>query len=118
MGAGSSWRSRCPTTRLCGHRLVCEWQRDGSEYQRQHAGFATGTGPLAFGDSIIVDRTPVVTIDDRTPNGYLDDFQLYDEVLTSEQITFLFNNPAGAILEPSTALLEGWEFALLYCRRR
>jgi hypothetical protein len=52
---------------------------------------ATGTGPLVFGDSII--SAP----DNRTPNGYLDEFQLYDRVLTPEEILFLYQNPGDVI---------------------
>jgi hypothetical protein len=52
---------------------------------------ATGTGPLVFGDSITG-----VSDTDRSPNGYIDDFQLYDGVLSQEQIAFLYNNP-GAV---------------------
>jgi hypothetical protein len=58
---------------------------------------ATGTGPLVFGDSIVLGTGAV---DDRTPNGYLDDFQLYDEVLDQTQISFLYNNPGDVIGAP------------------
>jgi hypothetical protein len=74
---------------------------------------ATGTGPLAFGDSILATGT-----NDRVPNGYIDDFQLYDEVLTSQQISFLYNNPGSVIPEPSAALLGGLGFLALLRRRR
>ena len=57
---------------------------------------ATGTGPLVFGDSIISSSAS----DNRTPNGYLDDFQLHDEVLTTEQISFLYNNPGNVLGTP------------------
>ncbi len=52
----------------------------------------TGTGPLVFGDSIIIGGS---TNDNRTPNGYLDDFQLYDRVLTREEILLLYNQPGN-----------------------
>jgi hypothetical protein len=75
---------------------------------------ATGTSPLVFGDSIIIGGAG----DNRTPNGYLDDFQLYDEVLTTEQISYLYNNPGSAIPEPSAALLGGLGLLALLRRRR
>jgi hypothetical protein len=69
---------------------------------------ATGTGPLAFGDSILATGT-----NDRVPNGYIDDFRLYNEVLTMEQISALY-----AIPEPSAALLGGLGLLALLRRRR
>lgn len=62
---------------------------------------ATGTGPLVFGDSIISTITSPTASNDRVPNGFLDDFQLYDEVLTSGQISFLHNNPGKVIGNPA-----------------
>ena len=56
---------------------------------------ATGAGPIAFGDSILTIGT-----NDRVPNGFLDDFQLYDEVLDQSQISFLYNNPGSVIGTP------------------
>ncbi|MDT8390995.1 MAG: LamG-like jellyroll fold domain-containing protein [Lentisphaeria bacterium] len=81
---------------------------------------ATATGPLVFGDSVIAGATSSDGQDNRTPNGYLDDFQLYDEVLTSEQISFLYNNPGSVIPipEPSTMVLAGLGLAGLTLRRR
>ncbi len=61
---------------------------------------ATGTGPLVFGDSITG-----VSNTDLSPNGYLDDFQLYDGVLSQEQIAFLYNNP-GAVAPISPESFE------------
>jgi len=54
---------------------------------------ATGTGPIAFGSSIITAGSI-----DRVPNGYLDDFQLYNRVLTQDEIQFLYANP-GSVIE-------------------
>jgi hypothetical protein len=76
---------------------------------------ATGTGPLVFGDSII--SAP----DNRTPNGYLDDFQLYDRVLTPEEILFLYQNPGGVIGAAEAPRITGftaigggvWELTLV-----
>lgn len=81
---------------------------------------ATGTGPLVFGDSIIAGTTSTDGQDNRTPNGYLDDFQLYDEVLTSDQITFLYNNPGSVIPipEPSALSLLAAVLGLSLLRRR
>lgn len=73
---------------------------------------ATGTGPLAFGDSILT-----IGNNDRVPNGFIDDFQLYDEVLTQSQISFLFNNPGSVIPEPSSMTLVGL-CGLAFLRRR
>ncbi|BCX47984.1 repeat regulator of chromosome condensation domain-containing protein [Haloferula helveola] len=56
---------------------------------------ATGTGPIAFGDSILT-----VGSNTRVPNGYIDDFQLYDVVLDSTQISFLHDNPGMVIGGP------------------
>ena len=53
----------------------------------------TGASPLVFGDSIYQDGVP--SNNDRTPNGYLDEFRLYDEVLSEGDILSLYNNPAG-----------------------
>jgi alpha-tubulin suppressor-like RCC1 family protein len=58
---------------------------------------ATGTGPLAFGDSIVSTVTSPTATNDRVPNGYLDDFHLFDEVLTPEEILFLYQNPGSVI---------------------
>ena len=61
---------------------------------------ATGTGPIAFGDSIL--GTGAGINQDRTPNGWLDDAQVYDEVLDQTDRAFLFNNPGSVIPEPAT----------------
>ena len=42
-----------------------------------------------------MDPNAAVTIDDRTPNGYLDDFQLYDRVLSESEILFLYQSPGS-----------------------
>jgi len=49
----------------------------------------TGTGPLVFGDSTYIRSD---NYSNRTPNGYLDDFRLYDRVLTQEQISSVRDN--------------------------
>lgn len=64
---------------------------------------ATGMGPLVFGDSIITGSAT----DDRSPNGYLDDFQLYDRVLTQAEISFLFTNP-GSVIGGGSADFEAY----------
>ncbi|MFK7790972.1 MAG: LamG-like jellyroll fold domain-containing protein [Phycisphaeraceae bacterium] len=74
---------------------------------------ATGAGPITFGDSILA-----VGTNDRVPNGYLDDFQLYDEVLTTEQIASLYNNPGSVIPEPGSLALLGLGGLLVASRRR
>jgi len=79
---------------------------------------ATGTSPLAFGDSIVTTITSLLATNDRVPNGFMDDFQLYDEVLTTEQISFLYNNPGSVIPEPSVSLLGGLGILVLLHRRR
>jgi hypothetical protein len=79
---------------------------------------ATGTGPIAFGDSIVSTITNPAATNDRVPNGFLDDFQLYDEVLTTEQISFLYNNPGSVIPEPRAAILGGLGLLALLRRRR
>jgi alpha-tubulin suppressor-like RCC1 family protein len=61
----------------------------------------TGTGPIAFGDSIVSTITSPTATNDRVPNGYLDDFQLYDEVLSPEEIGFIYQNPGGVIGTPN-----------------
>jgi len=61
---------------------------------------ATGTSPLAFGDSIVSTITSSIATNDRVPNGFLDDFQLYDEVLDPSQLAFLYNNPGSVIGTP------------------
>ena len=63
---------------------------------------ATGTGPLVIGDSI-----KGVSGTDLSPNGYIDDFQLYDGVLSQEQIAFLYNNP-GAVAPISPDSFENY----------
>ncbi|MCH7228114.1 LamG-like jellyroll fold domain-containing protein [Haloferula sp. A504] len=77
---------------------------------------ATATSPLVFGDSIITPDAP--NSDNRTPNGYLDEFQLYDEVLSESEILFLYNNPGSVIPEPSAALVCFLGALLLLRRRR
>lgn len=74
---------------------------------------ATGTSAIAFGDSIVTTLTLPTATTTRVPNGYIDDFRLYDEVLTTEQISALY-----AIPEPSAALLGGLGFLALLRRRR
>lgn len=82
---------------------------------------ATGASPLAFGDSIVSTVTSPTATNDRVPNGYLDDFQLYDRILTPEEILFLYNNPGsviGAAVQPTitsfTAVGGGvWELTLV-----
>jgi hypothetical protein len=62
---------------------------------------ATGTGPLAFSDSILTAGT-----NDRVPNGFLDDVQVYDVAPNQTDISFLYNNPGSVIIpEPSTFAL-------------
>jgi hypothetical protein len=81
---------------------------------------ATGSSAIAFGDSVITTITLPAVNKDRVPNGYLDDFQLYDRVLTQEEILFLFNNPGSVIgveVQPTitsfTAVGGGvWELTL------
>jgi hypothetical protein len=63
---------------------------------------ATGTGPIAFGDSIVSTITSPTADNDRVPNGYLDDVQIYGEVLTQQEILFLYGNP-GNVIEAPTA---------------
>jgi hypothetical protein len=63
-------------------------------------GIATGSSPLAFGDSIISTVTSPSATNDRVPNGYLDDFHLFDKVLTPEEILFLYQNPGSVIGTP------------------
>jgi hypothetical protein len=74
---------------------------------------ATGTSAIAFGDSIVTTLTLPTATTDRVPNGYMDDFRLYDEVLTTQQILALY-----AIPEPSSALLGGLGLLALLRRRR
>ena len=69
---------------------------------------ATGTGPLAFGDSIVSTVTDPGATNDRVPNGFLDDVQLYDRVLTDEEIRFLFSNP-GEVVNPIIPPIEFFE---------
>ncbi|MEM6257584.1 MAG: LamG-like jellyroll fold domain-containing protein [Planctomycetota bacterium] len=73
----------------------------------------TGSGPLAFGDSISTDTTFP-----RVPNGFLDDVQLYDEALTTEQIAFLYANPGSVIPEPGSLALLGVGGLFVLRRRR
>lgn len=98
------------------------WYVDGSSTDLNTStnalDIATATGPLVFGDSIIVDPNGAVTIDDRTPNGYMDDFQLYDEVLSEAQILSLYNNPGSVVPEPSAAALLALSGLALLRRRR
>ena len=98
------------------------WYVDGSTINLNTStnalAIATGTGPLAFGDSLVSTVTNPSASNDRVPNGFLDDFQLYDEVLTTEQISFLYNNPGSVIPEPSVTLLGGLGLLALLRRRR
>jgi len=58
---------------------------------------ATGTSPVAFGDSIISTVTNPSATNDRVPNGFLDDVQIYDRVLTAQEILGLYENPGSVI---------------------
>lgn len=58
---------------------------------------ATGTGPMAFGDSILT-----VGSNTRVPNGFLDDVQVYDTLLTPAELTFLYNNPGSTLGGPAS----------------
>ena len=74
---------------------------------------ATGAGPLVFGDSIVIGGPG----ENRTPDGYLDEFRLYDRVLTEAEILDLYQNPGGPINPPRitsfTAIGGGvWELTL------
>jgi hypothetical protein len=53
---------------------------------------ATATDTLVFGDSHYAAAA------DRVPNGWLDEFRLYDEVLTQTQILALYNNYAPPVI--------------------
>lgn len=94
------------------------WYVDGSSTDlnpsSQTTAVATGTGPLIFGDSIIT----VGGTQDRVPHGYLDDFQLYDTVLNSSEISFLYNNPGAVIPEPSSLALAALSLLILVILRR
>lgn len=85
------------------------WYVDGSSTDLNTStntlNIATGTSPIAFGDSIVSTVTSPSASNDRVPYGFLDEFQLYDEVLDQAEIEFLFNNPGSVIPEPSTSLL-------------
>ncbi|MFK7910541.1 MAG: LamG-like jellyroll fold domain-containing protein [Akkermansiaceae bacterium] len=93
------------------------WYVDGSSTDLNTStntlAIATGTGAITFGDSILTAGG-----NDRVPNGFLDDFQLYDEVLDQSQISFLFNNPGTAVPEPSSTALLGLGGLALILRRR
>ncbi len=80
-----------------------QWYIDGSatnwNTSTSTQDIATGTGPLAFNDSINA------TTEQRGANGYLDDFQLYDEVLTQDDLAYLYANPGSVVPEPATLVL-------------
>lgn len=84
------------------------WYVDGSATSLNTSlstlAIATGTGPVVFGDSII---TAPNGGDNRTPNGFLDDFQLYGRVLTQHEILFLRDNP-GDVLGMPTATFDNY----------
>ncbi|MGE9268711.1 MAG: LamG domain-containing protein [Verrucomicrobiales bacterium] len=50
--------------------------------------------------------------------GLIDDVQIYDEVLSASQISYLYNNAGQAIPEPSVAVLSLGVLGLLARRRR
>lgn len=50
--------------------------------------------------------------------GLIDELQIYDQALTDGQIDFLFDNPAQAVPEPTTAGLLGAAGLLGLLRRR
>jgi MYXO-CTERM domain-containing protein len=73
------------------------------------AAINTITSALVFGDSVL---------GGRVPNGYLDDFQLYDEALTTTQIQYLYNNPGSVVPEPAAAALGLVGVGAFFLRRR
>ncbi len=94
------------------------WYVDGSSTDlnpsNQTTAVSTGTGPLVFGDSIV----DAPSANDRVPHGYLDDVQLYDTVLNSSEISFLYNNPGAVIPEPSSLALAALSLLALISFRR
>ncbi|WP_158279837.1 LamG-like jellyroll fold domain-containing protein [Coraliomargarita sinensis] len=75
---------------------------------------ATAPGPLVFGDSILQEATKSGYV----PNGYLDDFQLYDEMLSLAQINDLYTNPGSVVPEPSSVGLLALTLAMVLGSRR
>ena len=47
------------------------------------------------------------TLDGRYYAGLMDEFQVYNEALTDQQVAYLHQNPGEAVPEPTTALLLG-----------
>ena len=63
---------------------------------------ASGDDDMSYINQIVLGGN---TLDGRYYSGLMDDFQVYDEALTSGQVTYLYENPGQVVPEPASLSL-------------
>jgi len=78
----------------------------------------SGTFDMYGDDGTHIGENNAAPGSDRSLDGALDDFQVYDQALTSGEVASLYNNPGSVIPEPSSFVLGLLGLAFVAWRRR